>query len=750
MTYPATSYPEGVDLTIIAGNQLHQVINGDADQVVSTDGGDIPSVRKALADIGAFKPPINWVNGAAEEDPFQVRLFTDGSYYWAPSATNTDTIPMGASPVGDPNWKLAPLASNNTVSNTNLLNNHNFLIASPDSGVTPPSESTTAYPAGTQVFSDWYAGASGVSLKKENSLITIISGSLYQDIPRNNGLELVTNFIASVSDFQGTPTVSNVSYSIEASNFRVTISDGAVDVGSVKFEQGELPTQHEVVEVVTEKNLSTYTDLVFDNISKIKTSTLNTGDFVTVSRILSTSPKLKTTFKVVNSSPDHLFPLGPNHDLGGGKYLEILGNVHAEHLGAGGAIDSAPAITNYINYKISKNGYNGTDGSSYQVMHITQGTDKQFLIGSEVAISNPKCRGLRLKLKCAAIAPIDDSKQLFRFTSGTGSNEKVRDVIFDGSGLECMRLTNGVRWESCSTKGFKDSTCKGFVFFGSRTIGSGVETIMRGNEFAEFRFLQLGYNDRANMKGTAIDMDDSSGDVTDNKIFENIIIYTGTGIKGTSQNNLVSQNHIYGGNDAIICDSALWQITNNQFDSMTVRINGTERVKIVNNTWNHSASRSDDLDAVVIAPQVNNAFLQGVVIKNNNFDNRSFSATMDAVAYDTTNGTINKDQVNDSYITENYYAGKHVKKYRTEHQLQSFASGVNTQTLSFNDYLPDWASIKNVQWSWTISSSNKNIFLNVDSVANRQVKIDYFDVANVPVKANVNLFVRVDCYNGKV
>ena len=49
MPYPASSYPEGVDLTIIAGNQLHQVINGEANEVVSTTSGDIPSVRKALA-----------------------------------------------------------------------------------------------------------------------------------------------------------------------------------------------------------------------------------------------------------------------------------------------------------------------------------------------------------------------------------------------------------------------------------------------------------------------------------------------------------------------------------------------------------------------------------------------------------------------------------------------------------------------------------------------------------------------------
>ena len=46
-------------------------------------------------------------------------------------------------------------------------------------------------------------------------------------------------------------------------NFRVTISDGAVDVGSVKFEQGSVPTQHEVVEVVTERSIGDYTDIVY-------------------------------------------------------------------------------------------------------------------------------------------------------------------------------------------------------------------------------------------------------------------------------------------------------------------------------------------------------------------------------------------------------------------------------------------------------------------------------------------------------
>ena len=622
----------------------------------------------------------------------------------------------------------------------NLISNADFSIAG--SVANPPDATSRSYNAGDELFA-------GIKAVGAISGVTYIggklngTGQLYVDVYKSEKEKLSTvPLVASIASSDGVPVESGASFVDSGDYWRVTFDMN--DTFSVKLEVGSNATIHQLISQKINE------PMYFDSISRLSAGMLSVGGIVFLSKILDASPLLETSFKVVGSNPGDLFPLGPNHDIGNGKYLEILGDVHVEHLGAGGSIDSGPAIANYINYKISKNGYDGTDGSTYQVMHVTQGTDKQFLIGSEVAISNPKCRGLRLKLKCAAIAPIDSSSQLFRFTSGTGGNEKVRDVLFEGSGLECMRLTNGVRWESCSTKGLKDSTCKGFVFFGSKTIGSGVETIMRGNEFAEFRFLEPGYNDRANMKGTAIDMDDSSGDVTDNKVFENIIIYTGTGIKGTSQNNLVSQNHIYGGNDAIICDSALWQITNNQFDSMTVRINGTERVKIVNNTWNHSASRTDDLDAIVIAPTVDKAFLQGVVIKNNNFDNRSASATMDAVAYDTTNGYIDKDKVNDSYITENYYKGLQAKKYRTEHQMSSFKSNVNTQTIDFDSYLPSWASIKNMQWSWEISSDAKNIFLNVESLADRKVKIDYFDTSNNPVNANVNVFVRVDCYNGNV
>lgn len=109
--YPATTYAEAVNLTMTAGNQLHEIINGSPTDEVTTESGLVPSVRKALADSMLFKPALDWVDGSVESDPFQTRLF-EGQIYWAPNATNATPIAMGVSPKTDSNWYLAPISFN--------------------------------------------------------------------------------------------------------------------------------------------------------------------------------------------------------------------------------------------------------------------------------------------------------------------------------------------------------------------------------------------------------------------------------------------------------------------------------------------------------------------------------------------------------------------------------------------------------------------------------------------------------------
>lgn len=103
----ASTYQAAVEQTIAAGEQIHQIINGTATtEVIVEDGSKVPSIRKALVDNFYFKDPIVWQSGSSEVVFNQLRQFTDGSWWYAPSATTNNPVSMNSTPIGDPLWKL--------------------------------------------------------------------------------------------------------------------------------------------------------------------------------------------------------------------------------------------------------------------------------------------------------------------------------------------------------------------------------------------------------------------------------------------------------------------------------------------------------------------------------------------------------------------------------------------------------------------------------------------------------------------
>ena len=101
------TYNQAVEQTITAGEQIHQIVNGTSTtEVTVEDGSKVPSIRKALLDNFYFKDPIAWQAGQSENVFNQLRQFTDGSWWYAPSATASNPISMGSTPIGDSLWKI--------------------------------------------------------------------------------------------------------------------------------------------------------------------------------------------------------------------------------------------------------------------------------------------------------------------------------------------------------------------------------------------------------------------------------------------------------------------------------------------------------------------------------------------------------------------------------------------------------------------------------------------------------------------
>lgn len=108
--YPADTYQEATELAIEASNQLHDVINGDANaEVIVEDGSKIPSVRKAMVDSLYFLPHIAWEQGEYENTYNQLREFVDGdvrTWWFAKGATVSTPVLMSTNPATDINWTL--------------------------------------------------------------------------------------------------------------------------------------------------------------------------------------------------------------------------------------------------------------------------------------------------------------------------------------------------------------------------------------------------------------------------------------------------------------------------------------------------------------------------------------------------------------------------------------------------------------------------------------------------------------------
>lgn len=167
--YPADTFQEATEIAIEASNQLHGVINGDANaEVIVEDGSKIPSVRKAMVDSLYFKPPIAWAQGEYEDTYNQLREFVDaGIRIWcfAKGATVSTPVLMSTSPLTDENWTVWNISSANaSLLSIKTITTNSYTLEETDIGkciemdtllsntVTLPLNSTVSFPIDTLIM----------------------------------------------------------------------------------------------------------------------------------------------------------------------------------------------------------------------------------------------------------------------------------------------------------------------------------------------------------------------------------------------------------------------------------------------------------------------------------------------------------------------------------------------------------------------------------------------------------------------
>lgn len=221
-----------------------------------------------------------------ETDKLNAYQFPDDSDNWyGPIQSQSFPITIPADPSNDDGWAVVSSVTRewalNTFSNANLLSNHNFLIASPDDSQPPPDATPRSYPPGFQIFSGVFANETTgiISLTNIDGRLSFSGGDFYMPVANTDGIERLTEFVASVADFDGKSRTRGVSFALVGDEYRVTVGvDALTDaggndtpLGSVKFEQGSAATGHEVIESIASSNISTYTDLVFDGVADMIT-----------------------------------------------------------------------------------------------------------------------------------------------------------------------------------------------------------------------------------------------------------------------------------------------------------------------------------------------------------------------------------------------------------------------------------------------------------------------------------------------
>lgn len=430
-----TDFPTPEDAKRFKNNagSVDEFISSDSDTFVDQDGGEHITINgiETLAENqrdqfdATFQAQFTYKHIGnisdyvgdllSESKKLNSYQYPDDSGEWyGPIQSQTFPVTIPADPTVDEGWVLTSNVSKQwvaeTVSNTNLLSNHNFIIASPDDSQPAPSSTPTSYPPGYEIFSGVFANeTTGIlNLTYIDGRVSFSGGDFYMVVPNTGALENITEFVASVADFDGKPRTRGVSYALVGDEYRVTVGVDALEdtggnatpLGSVKFEQGSVATGHEsksLFDIYGHPNMGIYNPKAFgcagdgvtdDYANALRCFQAAAGREVTVTDgvfLLGSTIKLPAVLKVSGVSPKGSADVGFKSN--GTHFLfEAADNVFAKYEFSGLGFDATNCLdmratqrSTPVSGDVSKCTFIGGDGTGVAV-HLH---NADFFTGSE-------------------------------------------------------------------------------------------------------------------------------------------------------------------------------------------------------------------------------------------------------------------------------------------------------------------------------------------------------------------------------
>lgn len=280
-------------------NHLGEVVTGKTNG--SPTGADIDTstlpytgqVRKTLPVLeqeyleairNAGGDPINggvWASGQTFTSYNQYMVYNDVPY----KPLTTTSLPYGPTGVAPDSGFVGPFESLSSEGAANIFSNKNLIGNSffeDDGGIeSAPDEIPRSYSSGDEIFLGFFAPYDLINVTYVNGKINGEkasggTGELYVDVYKSEKQkELTSNYTSSVSRGDGLPINGKSSFVDNGDYWRITFEID--DTFSVKFEQGEIATRHDIS--------SQYSNLI--NLSHVKQINERNPDIGTVCKTTS-------------------------------------------------------------------------------------------------------------------------------------------------------------------------------------------------------------------------------------------------------------------------------------------------------------------------------------------------------------------------------------------------------------------------------------------------------------------------------